>query len=105
MPSSQILGYREIRKQRLEITPNSVSEQTDTDTPHMREQPESDQHNAAADAVSKAEEALDQLVSRHPGTVKVRHRDKALRALDYAGVSRFACSTSTPASMSLVDLS
>ncbi|BDA46749.1 hypothetical protein COCOBI_09-2020 [Coccomyxa sp. Obi] len=51
----------------------------------MRKQPESDNHKAPAEAVSKAEEALDNLVSRHTGTTKVRHRDKALRALDYVG--------------------
>ncbi|EIE19705.1 hypothetical protein COCSUDRAFT_58438 [Coccomyxa subellipsoidea C-169] len=35
--------------------------------------------------LSKAEEALTKLVSRHQGDIKVRHRDKALRALDLAG--------------------
>lgn len=91
LPGIQSLGSREIRRQRHRTTRNSVSQQTDTDS-QMRKQPEIDIPKTPAEAVSKAEEVLDQLVSRQPGTTKVRHRDKALRALDYAGVSQIACS-------------
>ncbi len=98
LPGAQGLASEGKRKQRHRAVWNSVSKQSDTDLPPMKKQPESTNHSSPAEAVSKAEEALDQLVFGHAGTTKVRHRDKALRALDYAGVSRICLFTQTSTS-------
>lgn len=63
----------------------SVSEETDTEPPEMRKLSRTET-SPAAKAFSKAEQAVNTLFSRHGGSTKVRHRDRALRALNLAGV-------------------
>lgn len=64
------------------------SEETGTEPLEMKT-PGTRKSGSTAQMLSKAEEALTKLVSRHQGDIKVRHRDKALRALDLAGMSPF----------------
>jgi hypothetical protein len=67
-------------------TKESKVEDRATEPPQMEGRPGTEKAGSTAEAFSIAEKTLSKLVSGHQGNTRVRHRDKALRSLDFAGM-------------------